>query len=525
MARSRAWFRSGRAATVSAVTLAEDLLLLAVSPRNGRIRVVERIGIALRAAELIELALAGRVSVDEQRIAVIDAGPLGHPRLDRALASLQDGSCAPALDAWLLHRPPGPGMIGQYLWLLANQGVIRVELRQVGGAVSSPVDWRDVGAVVSTRIVLLDQRRCTRARARLDALAHDGPAAIAEDRALAVVVHACGLDRYLYRGLRGRSARNRLARLTDRQQITKGGIAALHATDAALADTASRPLANSGVKLADDLADLMRRAYRIEQSELTTRYSGASGQAGADGPHMRIVEVDGATARHAVISMRRRESPLRFVLIPMAHVALPGFYEQVRQRLGTCDLIVAEGIRGRTWQITTLTLAYRLLPYRRRHGLVPQDYRTLLPPGVPVVNPDVTAAEATSDLRALGRGIYPLLMIAAPIAGLVVAIRGPRAYLQHNVDATSPSTISGADVLKPNHHLHPIEHALRARRDRQLVAALDGIHDQHHDEPLTVAVVYGAAHIPEVYTHLFARYQYRPGEPEWLTALSIRTGR
>jgi hypothetical protein len=142
-----------------------------------------------------------------------------------------------------------------------------------------------------------------------------------------------------------------------------------------------------------------------------------------------------------------------------------------------------------------------------------------------VVNPDVTAAEATSDLRALGRGIYPLLMIAAPIAGLVVAIRGPRAYLQHNVDATSPSTISGADVLKPNHHLHPIEHALRARRDRQLVAALDGIHDQHHDEPLTVAVVYGAAHIPEVYTHLFARYQYRPGEPEWLTALSIRTGR
>ena len=99
------------------MTLAEDLLFIAVSPRDGKIRVIERIGIALLALELVELTLSKRITVDEDQIAVIDPAPAGHPRLDRALASLH-GSGGLALDAWLQRRPPGPGIIRQYMTLL-----------------------------------------------------------------------------------------------------------------------------------------------------------------------------------------------------------------------------------------------------------------------------------------------------------------------------------------------------------------------------------------------------------------------
>ncbi|HEY1573891.1 MAG TPA: hypothetical protein VGG05_21285 [Pseudonocardiaceae bacterium] len=61
---------------------------------------------------------------------------------------------------------------------------------------------------------------------------------------------------------------------------------------------------------------------------------------------MRIIEVAGSTARHAVV-LRRRDAALLFLLVPMTHVACPEFYEQVRSRLGSCDLIVA----GRSWQV------------------------------------------------------------------------------------------------------------------------------------------------------------------------------
>ena len=46
--------------------------------------------------------------------------------------------------------------------------------------------------------------------------------------------------------------------------------------------------------------------------------------------------------------------------------------------------------------------------------------------------------------------------------------------------------------------------------------ALDTIHQQRSQEPISVAVVYGAGHIPAVVRSL-ARYGYRASSAEWLT--------
>jgi hypothetical protein len=65
-------------------------------------------------------------------------------------------------------------------------------------------------------------------------------------------VHSCGLDEYLYPGLRGRSARRRLAKLAEPQEGGSSGRDAPRlAADLPMADAMAR-------KLSDSIANLMR---------------------------------------------------------------------------------------------------------------------------------------------------------------------------------------------------------------------------------------------------------------------------
>ncbi|WP_264936155.1 hypothetical protein [Streptomyces sp. A012304] len=196
-------------------------------------------------------------------------------------------------------------------------------------------------------------------------------------------------------------------------------------------------------------------------------------------------------------------------------MASPTFYSQVRLRLRGCDLIVMEGVRGQSAGLSALTLAYRFAPRRRRNGLQEQRDELLIPESVPVVYPDVTAAEAIEDLKTLSRWTYLLLLVAAPVMGLVFALRGPRAFLDEDLAVDDlPSTLR-AEMLADD----PVEHAMTDRRDERLLDALGEIHAERADEPIRVAVVYGARHVPAIVAGLMSRHGYRAREAEWLTVL------
>lgn len=163
-------------------------------------------------------------------------------------------------------------------------------------------------------------------------------------------------------------------------------------------------------------------------------------------------------------------------------------------------------------------MTYRFSPRWRRGSLVLQDYATLLPAGIPVINPDVTATEATSDLRTLGRWTYLLLLLAAPVLGLAAVALGPHLFVRgQGVEVKIRPTRVGVRMPHLDHDL--VDRAMLERRDRLLVDALGQIHAQRRGEPITVAVVYGAAHIPAVYAALLVHHGYRPGEPQWFTSM------
>jgi hypothetical protein len=259
----------------------------------------------------------------------------------------------------------------------------------------------------------------------------------------------------------------------------------------------------------------VRREGTVALGGLVSEYGWKGNRARFAGGIMQIIEVTGFAVRSAVITMRQRGTPLEFVIFPMVHVASPTFYSQVRIRLRECDLIVMEGIRGKSVGVSALTLAYRFAPRRRRNGLQEQREELLLPKDVPVINPDVTAAEAIADLKALPRWMYLLLMVAAPVMGLVFALRGPRAFLDEDqVVEDLPSTLR-AEMMADD----PVGQAMMGRRDQRLLDALGEIHAERSNESIRVAVVYGADHVPAIVSGLRDRYGYRPREAEWLTVL------
>ncbi|MBS2547183.1 GPP34 family phosphoprotein [Catenulispora sp. NL8] len=203
------------------MTIGDDLLLLAINPRDGRVQAAEYLGTALRGAEALDLSLAGRVSVADGRIAIANPRPIGHPLADRALATLHAEGGAPRLDLWLTERPTEPDALNQYVTLLADRGVIRTERRGDGGR-------------TRTRLVPVDLERCAYVRTRIENVSSVG------DRALGTIVHSCGLDEFLYPGLRGRSARRRLSRLADDEQVPPALREAIEAVGAAVAGLVGR---------------------------------------------------------------------------------------------------------------------------------------------------------------------------------------------------------------------------------------------------------------------------------------------
>jgi len=59
--------------------------------------------------------------------------------------------------------------------------------------------------------------------------------------------------------------------------------------------------------------------------------------------------------------------------------------------------------------------------------------------------------------------------------------------------------------------------ALLTTRDAELIQTLAEIHEQRQDEPIAVAVVYGAQHIPRIATSLMVYHGYRVRHTECLT--------
>ncbi|MFJ8621914.1 GPP34 family phosphoprotein [Kitasatospora sp. NPDC093550] len=88
------------------VTLAEELMLLSLDDESGVAKDSSSAGWAVAGGLLADLALAGRVALDEGRITVTDRTPTGDPLLDERLERLTE---------WVGRKAPGKAKAAEWL--------------------------------------------------------------------------------------------------------------------------------------------------------------------------------------------------------------------------------------------------------------------------------------------------------------------------------------------------------------------------------------------------------------------------
>ena len=197
--------------------LGEDLFLLSIRRRDGKLLTRGRIDSALMASELIRLAAAGRAWIAEGRIVARDQTATGDPELDAALLSLAGATSPPRPETWV--GLPRRGIRAAYAARLTSAGALRLEssrvlgtrLQSVPRATASPTrrgrrrpgrDWTPSRSPPGRRL----RRRG----------ADPDPAQVA----LAGLASAIGLGDVLYPGREGRAQRARMARIARQQVIT-----------------------------------------------------------------------------------------------------------------------------------------------------------------------------------------------------------------------------------------------------------------------------------------------------------------
>ncbi|SEG73506.1 hypothetical protein SAMN04489712_110118 [Thermomonospora echinospora] len=214
--------------------------------------------------------------------------------------------------------------------------------------------------------------------------------------------------------------------------------------------------------------------------------------------------------RAAVIELGRPGSPFRFVLFPMVHVGDPAFYQAVSRRLRDCDMVVMEGIRGRSRSVSSITRAYHAAKLGRL-GLVVQDL-DLASLDVPIVYPDMDGREFSQGVRALPLRQRLTWWCLAPVLVPTVLLFGTRAVLASHLTLDDDHGVSARSEGFEEWEALAVD-----RRDALLIEELARIHEAHGTAPLRVAVVYGAQHMIAVVHTLSARFGYSPRSATWLT--------
>lgn len=232
---------------------------------------------------------------------------------------------------------------------------------------------------------------------------------------------------------------------------------------------------------------------------------------------MQVIEHSIVGTRAAVLRLRRRDTPLQFVLFPMLHVASPQFYAAVAERLRRCDLLVVEGVSGRSALLWAITLTYRVMPANKRSGLTVDNipYRFL---GVELINPDVTGAEFARSWRAMPLRHRMFMWCLIPAVAAAQFFGGTQRLLSPEIEVNDLPSVTD-EAFEDDDFAEHFERTFGGDRDEKALAALSDVVRARSSERIDVAIVYGARHVPALVRGLLERHGYRPYTAEWLTVL------
>ena len=203
------------------LTLAEELVLVATD-KDGSVEMKawNSLGNGIAGARLLELALAGRIALEDGKIVVVGATPTGDPLADEALEAIAASEKPRNAEHWVGKLAKG-GVRKRVFAGLDERGVLAAERGKF------------LGLVPRTRQVEVDPEPERELRARLHAaVLGEVPAPDARTVALASLVKACSLVNAVFARGERKDAEKRIGELAAPDEV---GAAVKAVTDATLA--------------------------------------------------------------------------------------------------------------------------------------------------------------------------------------------------------------------------------------------------------------------------------------------------
>jgi hypothetical protein len=205
------------------LTLAEELVLLATR-EDGSVDVSawDSLDNGIGGARLLELALAGRVALEDGKIVVADATPTGDELADEALAAIEASEKPRSAKHWVGRLAKG-GVRKRVLARLDERGVLAAERSKF------------LGLVPRTRHVEVDPGPELEVRRRVRAaVLGEEPAPDARTVALASLVKACSLVGAVFERRERGEAKKRIGELATPDDVGRAVKAVTDETTAAV---------------------------------------------------------------------------------------------------------------------------------------------------------------------------------------------------------------------------------------------------------------------------------------------------
>jgi hypothetical protein len=229
---------------------------------------------------------------------------------------------------------------------------------------------------------------------------------------------------------------------------------------------------------------------------------------------MQIVENGPLGLRSAVLRLQSRNAACTYLLFPMVHVGEPAFYDAVAVRASECDHILVEGVRHK--MVGVASRMYDKVAASPRMRLTVQ--RVMTPALRPVKDRIVNIDMPPDQFQALWQRQPLWTRLFLPSLFRLVfwhfskfGTRKQLAPRMHRELAPSRHEIFGmGDELE-------FTKLIVNRRDEHIVAKLDEFHEAHRNDPVTVAIIFGAGHMRAIVRHLIDRHGYVAAAGSWLT--------
>ncbi|MFJ7770126.1 GPP34 family phosphoprotein [Streptomyces sp. NPDC097107] len=174
------------APTETPTTLGEQLLLISLDDESGTAKESAKVAPAIAAASLVELALAGRIDVSDDKVTVLDATPLGEPALDAALEAVAGKD--------------RPGSTKDWINRLRTDAVARANTGLIGKGLVREERKKVLGLFPVRRYPEADGSVEAAVRQRLDAVVLSGAAPDERTASLVALLHGAKLHRLAFPG-------------------------------------------------------------------------------------------------------------------------------------------------------------------------------------------------------------------------------------------------------------------------------------------------------------------------------------